>query len=172
MTKTALYSFKGTFLWYNHYGNSLGETKMTVTLVVGLDGQGSGDRAVAYAKRMAKLIGDCNLLIVYIIEWSPYTFQTPEENAERHKRREEEIATAMGRVVDPAVKAIKKEGIKVEGIVRHGNVADALNSISQEENADQIIVGRSTAGGITERIFGSSTAKLVMSANVPVTVVG
>lgn len=145
---------------------------MSATLVVGLDGQGSGDRAAAYGKRMAKLIGDCELVIVYIIEWSPYTFQTPEENAERHKRREDEIATAMERVVDPAVAAIKKSDIKVRGIVRHGNVADVLNAISVEENADQIIVGRSAAGGIAERIFGSATAKLVMSASVPVTVVG
>jgi nucleotide-binding universal stress UspA family protein len=145
---------------------------MSATLVIGLDGQGSGDRAVAYGKRMAKLIGDCELLIVYIIEWSPYTFQTPEENAERHNRREEEIATAMERVVEPAVAAIKKDGINVSGIVRHGNVADALNAVSVEQNADQIIVGRSAAGGISERLFGSATAKLVMSASVPVTVVG
>jgi len=145
---------------------------MTATLVVGLDGHGSGERAVIYAKRMAKLIGDCNLLIVYIIEWSPYTFQTPEENAERHQRREEEIATAMKRVVEPTVKALGKDGITAKGVVRHGNVADALNAISLEEKAEQIIVGRSTAGGIAERIFGSSTAKLVMSASIPVTVVG
>ena len=145
---------------------------MTATLVVGLDGHGSGERAVIYAKRMANLIGDCNLLIVYIIEWSPYTFQTPEENAERHQRREEEIATAMKRVVEPTVKALGKDGITAKGVVRHGNVADALNAISLEEKAEQIIVGRSTAGGIAERIFGSSTAKLVMSASIPVTVVG
>ncbi len=145
---------------------------MTATLVVGLDGHGSGERAVAYAKRMAELIGDCNLLIVYIIEWSPYTFQTPEENAERHKRREEEIETALKRVVDPTVKALEKDGITAKGIVRHGHVADALNAISLEEKAEQIIVGRSTASGIAERIFGSSTAKLVMSASIPVTVVG
>ena len=68
---------------------------MTATLVVGLDGQGSGDRALAYAKRMAGLIGKCELLIVYVIEWSPYSFQTAEENAQRHKRREEEITTAI-----------------------------------------------------------------------------
>jgi nucleotide-binding universal stress UspA family protein len=145
---------------------------MTTTLVVGLDGEGSGDRALAYAKRMAGLIGDCTLLIAYVIEWSPYSFQTPEENAQRHKRREEEIAHALDRIVNPAVKALTKDGFKAKGIVRHGHVADTLNAISVEVGADQIIVSRSSEDGIVKRIFGSSTANLVMHAEVPVTVVG
>lgn len=72
---------------------------MTTKLLVGLDGHSSGDRALAYGEEMAKLIGACELLVVFVIEWSPYSFQTPEENAQRHKRREEEISTAKERVV-------------------------------------------------------------------------
>lgn len=145
---------------------------MSTKLVVGLDGHGSGDRALAYAKRMASLIGECELLIVYVIEWSPYSFQTAEENAVRKKRREEEISTATERVIDPAVATLGSADIKARGIVRHGNVADILNEISLEENATQIIVSRSSEGGFAKRLFGSSTANLVMSASVPVTVVG
>ena len=145
---------------------------MTAKLVIGLDGHGSGDRALAYAKRMAKLIGDCELVIVYVIEWSPYSFQTAEENAERHKRREDEISTATSRVVDPAVKALADAGLSARGLVKHGDVAAILNSVSVEENADQIIVSRTSEGGFASRLFGSSTANLVMSASVPVTVVG
>lgn len=145
---------------------------MTTKLVIGLDGHGSGQRALAYGKQMAQLIGECELLIVYVIEWSPYSFQTPEENAERHKRREEEISTATERVVNPALEELAKAGIQARGLVRHGDVATLLNTIAQEENAQQIIVGRSSDGGFTQRLFGSSTVNLVMSASVPVTVIG
>lgn len=145
---------------------------MTTKLVVGLDGHGSGDRALAYGKGMADLIGDCELLIVYVIEWSPYSFQTAEENAQRHKRREEEISTATERVVAPAIQRLESAGIKARGMVRHGDVASILNAVSLEENAQQIIVSRSSEGGFTKRLFGSSTANLVMSSSVPVTVVG
>lgn len=145
---------------------------MTTKLVIGLDGHGSGDRALAYATRLAKLFGDCELLIVYVIEWSPYSFQTAEENEVRHKRREEEIATATSRVVDPAVESLTKAGISARGMVRHGDVAKTLNAVSVEENATQIIISRSSEGGFAQRVFGSSTANLVMSASVPVTVVG
>ena len=144
---------------------------MTATLLVGLDGHGSGDRALAHAQHLARLIGDCELVVAYIIEWSPYSFHTPEENAERHKRREEEIHTAMTRVIQPAVKKLNDAGLKASGVVRHGDVAGVLIAISEEKNADQIIVGRSSEGGFTRRIFGSAVSNLVMSASVPVTVV-
>ncbi|MBS9716461.1 universal stress protein [Pseudohalocynthiibacter aestuariivivens] len=145
---------------------------MTSKIMIGLDGHGSGERALAYATKLAKVIGSCELVVVYVIEWSPYSFQTPEENAERHKRREEEISTAMDRVINPALASLKKAGFSAKGIVRHGHVADTLNDLSEEENAEQIVVGRSTESGLIKRFFGSSTANLVMHANVPVTVVG
>lgn len=144
---------------------------MTTKLVIGLDGSGSESRAIGFAKRQAKLIGDCELVLVHVIEWSPYSFQTPEENAERHKRREEEIETANTRAVQPVVKALADEGFSVRGIVRHGNVADLLESIAKSEGAEQIIVARTSEGGLSQRIFGSATANLVMHASVPVTVV-
>lgn len=144
---------------------------MTAKLAIGLDGHGSGERALNYAQRMAELIGDCELLVVYVVEWSPFSFQTAEENAERHKRREEEITTAMERVVNPAVKKLEDAGLKAKGIVRHGDVAHTLISIAEDEGAEQIIVCRSSEGGFAQRIFGSSMSNLVASATVPVTVV-
>ena len=144
---------------------------MTAKLVVGLDGHASGERALAHAQHLSKLIGECELIVAYIVEWSPFSFQTAEENAERHKRREEEIATAMERIIDPAVTKMKAAGLSASGTVRHGDVADTLNDISQEHGADQIIVARSSEGGFAQRLFGSATSNLVMSASVPVTVV-
>jgi nucleotide-binding universal stress UspA family protein len=145
---------------------------MTTKIVIGLDGHGSGDRALAYGKQMAKLIGDCELIIVYVIEWSPYSFQTPEENAERHKRREEEIQTATDRIVAPAVEKLKQEKIKARGIVRHGHVANILEAISVEESAQQIIIARTSENGLAQRLFGTASVNLVMHASVPVTVIG
>ncbi|MEY8831476.1 universal stress protein [Sedimentitalea sp. XS_ASV28] len=145
---------------------------MTAKLVVGVDGHSSGERALDFAAKLADKIGACELLVVYIIEWSPYSFQTPEENEKRHNRREEEIAVAKERIVEPAVAQLIKDGLSARGIVRHGNVADALNDVAATEKAEQIIVARSSERTLSQRIFGSSTANLVMEASVPVTVVG
>lgn len=140
-------------------------------LVIGLDGHSSGEKALDFAKSVAAKADSCELIVVYVIEWSPFSFQTAEENAQRHKRREEEIELAMGRVVNPAVASLIEAGLSARGIVRHGDVADTIDKIAQDEGATQIVIARSSAGGLTSRLFGSSTANLVMNAHVPVTVV-
>ncbi len=140
-------------------------------LVIGLDGQSSGDKALAFAKNLAACTKDCELIVIYVIEWSPFSFQTAEENAQRHKRREEEISIAMERVVNPAVASLTEAGLSARAMVRHGDVADTIDDIAHSEGASQIIVARTSAGGLTSRLFGSSTANLVMNARVPVTVV-
>ncbi len=144
---------------------------MTTKLVVGLDGEDTGKRALAFAEDLAKRTDNCEIIAVYVIEWSPFTFQTAEENAQRHKRREEEIQIATTRVIEPAVESLKADGFQAHGIVRHGDVAEVLNAISKENGASQIVVGRSSAGGFTKRFFGSAAQNLVMHADVPVTVV-
>ncbi|NOD86104.1 universal stress protein [Ruegeria sp. HKCCD6119] len=144
---------------------------MTTKIVIGLDGTETGERVIAFAKDLARLIGSCELVVAYVIEWSPYTFQTPEENAQRHKRREEEVDLATSRIVTPAVEALREAGFEAHGVVRHGDVAETLNAITMEMGGSQIVVGRSSADGIKKRIFGSSTQNLVMHADVPVTVV-
>ncbi|SCZ49675.1 universal stress protein [Epibacterium ulvae] len=145
---------------------------MNAKLIIGLDGEASGSRALSYGKKLSNLIGDCAIVVVYVIEWSPFTFQTAEENAQRHKRREEELKIAQERIIDPAIKQLAADGITATGIVRHGDVADTLNAIALEEGAEQIVVARSSEGGISRRLFGSATSNLVMHASVPVTVVG
>jgi len=144
---------------------------MTTTLMIGLDGTDTGDRALAHGARLSTLIGDCELLLVYVIEWSPYSFQTAEENEQRKKRREEEISIAKERVIEPAIERLRSTGLSARGLVRHGDVADTLDAVAIQEQAEQIVVGRASDGGFARRLFGSSTANLVMNASVPVTVV-
>lgn len=145
---------------------------MSAKIVVGLDGQGSGSRVLSYAKQLASLIGQCELILVHVVEWSPFSFQTPEENAERHHKREEEIETAFAQVLNPAVKALEDEGFAARGVVRHGKVSEELDRVAADEGADQIIIARSTRDGLAERVFGSSAENLVRNASVPVTVIG
>ncbi|MEL7470288.1 MAG: universal stress protein [Pseudomonadota bacterium] len=145
---------------------------MAVKIVIGLDGTDTGERALAFARNLASQVEACELICAYVVEWSPFTFQTAEENAERHKRREEEIKVANERVVAPAVASLEAAGFKATGVVQHGDVAETLNRISNEHGGSQIIVGRVSNDGFTKRIFGSSTQNLVMHADVPVTVVG
>ena len=143
---------------------------MTETIVVGVDGTERSLRAVKYAISQAK----CNngrLVLGYVIEWSPFTFNTPEENEQRHKRREEEIQTAQQRVLDPMLASLETEGIDTVGVVRHGQVADVLIQIAKEHGANQIVVGRVGEKTLSTLIFGSVVAKLIQLTRIPVTIV-
>ena len=145
---------------------------MELKIDVGLDGHGPDNRAVSYARDLAERIGSCELSLAYVIEWAPFTFQTAEENAERHKRREEEIALAQSRGIQPAVAELEAAGVSVRGIVKHGDVADRLEAIAKAEGASQSVVALTSDKILSSRIFGSSTANLVMHSSLPVTVVG
>ncbi|WP_370399056.1 universal stress protein [Sulfitobacter sp. JB4-11] len=141
------------------------------TIVVGLDGSEAGARALEFAKVQARRLDDCAIAICYVIEWSPFSFQTPEENEQRHKRREEEIELARERVLDPALKDAEADDFEVVGIVRHGDAADILDDVARKHDAAQIVVGRVGARGLKERLFGGVTGRLVATASVPVTII-
>lgn len=143
---------------------------MTETLLVGVDGSEGGARAAAFAAERAKS-GSARLIVAYVIEWSPYSFNTPEENEQRHKRREEEIARAESGVLQPLVASLKKGGTDAEGIVRHGHAAEVLSNMATEHKASQIFIGRRGLSKLQALLFGSVAGSLVQISPVPVTVI-
>ncbi len=143
---------------------------MSKLIMVGVDGSEPGVRAAELAAEEASASG-ANLSIVYVIEWSPYSFNTPEENEQRHKRREEEIDAANTKILEPLVENLSSTGIEVEGLVFHGHPAKTLNSVAKEKQASRIFIGRTGGSGISQLLFGSVASNLVQTAKVPVTVV-
>ncbi len=143
---------------------------MSSVLMVGVDGSECGNRAVEYAADRARKSG-AKVYIAYVIEWSQFSFSTAMENAERHQRREEEIRRAHSDVVDPIVDRLLVEGLDVEGLVRHGHVADTLNALAKSKGAVNIILGRQGTSKLKAHVFGSVGSRLVQSAECAVTVV-
>jgi nucleotide-binding universal stress UspA family protein len=143
---------------------------MTETMLVGVDGSESSRRATAFAAARAHA-GDGRLVLAYVIEWSPYAFNTPEENEMRHKRRLEEIERAKTQVLDPLVAEVRAGGVEVEGVVRHGHAAEVLSGLVAEFDVTQIFVGRLGQSRVAALLFGTVAGSLVQISPVPVTVV-
>ncbi len=143
---------------------------MADTLLVGIDGSDGGARAANFAAQRAN-DSQARLVVAYVIEWSPYTFNTPQENEVRHKRREEEIERAEKEVIAPALAALKTHGVDAKGIVRHGHAAEVLSSLAGEEKASQIFIGRRGLTKLQALLFGSTAGSLVQISPVPVTVI-
>jgi len=143
---------------------------MGAALMVGVDCSECGDRAIEFAANLARICAT-RLYVAHVIEWSPFSFSTVQENAERHKRREEEIQRAHDEIVDPVVARLKSEGLDAEGLVHHGHVADTLDALAKSNGVNNIIVGRQGASKLKAHVFGSVGSRLVQSADCAVTVV-
>ncbi len=142
---------------------------MSDIFVVGHDGSKGSDRAIAFAVARAKA-GGAELRIAHILEWSAYSFLTPEELEARHKRRQQEMERAE-KDVDPVVERVRAEGIPASAVIRYGHVAEILCKIAEEVGAAQIFIGRTGHSKLGARLFGSVPGALMQSAPVPVTVV-
>lgn len=143
---------------------------MEPVLMVGVDCSACSDRAILFAAEHAKK-AKAKLYVAHVIEWSPYTFSTVEENAERHKRREQELSRAHSEIIDPIVKRLQSQGLEVEGLVRHGHVAATLSALAKENGVNNIVIGRQGTSMLKAHLFGSVGSHLVQAAECAVTVV-
>ncbi len=143
---------------------------MSQLYLVGIDCSDCGNRALEYAKSRAQADGG-KILVAHVIQWSPYSFNTVEENEQRHKRREAELDRAHQEIVDPIVTELREESIEAEGVVRHGHIARTLKQLAGESGANSIVVGRHGQSNLVAQLFGSVSGTLVQIADRPVTVV-
>jgi len=143
---------------------------MAAKYVVACDGSSASGRALKVAVGQAKISG-ASLLLVHVLEWSPYTFLTPEELEERHKRRNEELKRAELALVDPLIASLTSEGVEASAIIRYGHVTQTLAEIAEKEGAAQIFIGRTGQSTLSKLVFGSVAAAMAQIAPVPCTIV-
>lgn len=143
---------------------------MSKVLLVGVDCSECSNRALEYAARRAET-GKSQLIVVHVIDWSPFTFNTAKENEERHKRREAELDRAHNEIVDPVVSDLREQGIYARGVIRHGHPAETINAVAQEFGATNIIIGKTGSSRLKSQLFGSVANTLVQISDLPVTVV-
>ena len=143
---------------------------MSGNIVVGYDGSEASDRALDFAVARAKTEGG-SVTVAHVLEWSPYSFLTPTELEERHKRRGEELTRAKEAVIDPAVARLADSGVQVDTSIKYGHIANTLADICSETGASQIVIGRDGETSLGARVFGSVASTLAQAAPVPCTIV-
>ena len=143
---------------------------MSVKYVVACDGSPASERAVAFAIDHARNNGG-SVLLAHVLEWSPYSFLTPDELEERHKRRGEELARAKTAMVDPILASVSADGVEIDSVIKYGHVAETLADIATESGATQMVIGRTGQSSLKVRVFGSVAGTLAQIAPVPCTIV-
>lgn len=142
---------------------------MAELYLVGFDDTEAARRAVDFAAKRAKASGG-SLLLLYVLEWSPYAFLTNEELAERHAQRESELQRGAA-LVEPVAERLRADGVDCEVLVRHGDPAKLLCEVARERSAVGIVVGRIGGSELASRLLGSLVITLAQASPVPLTVV-
>lgn len=140
------------------------------TVIVGVDNSDSSTRAVKFAAKQC-LRNRWKVVVLHVIPWSPYSFQTPSENEHRHRERKAELAAARKQVLEPMVAILDRAGVANEARTIHGKPSDTILDLADEVSAVHIIIGRTGDGGLREAVFGSVASRVVQHATIPVTVV-
>lgn len=143
---------------------------MSQKIVVGYDDSSSAKSALDFATKLAKAQG-ASLVVAHVLEWSPYSFLTPEEIEERHARRRDELARAETALLGPALASLEGSGVEASTVLKYGHIADTLCKIAKEEGASQIVIGRTGHSDLSARLFGSVANSLAQAAPVAVTIV-
>ncbi len=141
-------------------------SEVSMKILVGTDGSGSSDNAIAIASDLARRMG-ATLLIAHVTPVMPSTKEefitlmkeeigSPEEAGRKYLKRGLEIAENAG------VKARTKllEGSPAEELLREA-----------EEGYEMLVVGSHGRGKVYEFILGGVTSKVVHRSRVPVLVV-
>ena len=118
----------------------MAEKPKTGTFIVGYDGTASAKRAVEFAGELAKE-SKAAVHLVHVLEWSAYSFLTPEELNERHKRRKEEMSRANA-ILEPVTNELKAKGVNATHEIRYGHAGELLCEIADDMKARQIVIGR------------------------------
>ncbi|SHH41770.1 universal stress protein [Cognatishimia maritima] len=143
---------------------------MSEKFAVGFDGSDAAKRALEFAIGRAKAQGG-SVVLIHVLEWSPYSFLTPNELEERHKRRTEELERAETAVMKPVLDGLGDSGVAIQTVIKYGHIADTLGDVAAANNATQIVIGRNGHSSIGSRVFGSVAGSLVQTSPVPCTIV-
>jgi len=139
-------------------------------ILVAVDGSDAGARALAFAHARARQDGG-SLMLVHVLEWSPYTFLTKEELEERHARRKQELARAEAAIIAPLAAKYQGQGVGIETAIKYGHVTETICEVAAEIGATEIVTGRTGNSGVMSRVFGSVAGTLAQIAPVPCTIV-
>jgi len=139
-------------------------------VIVGVDGSEAGVRAAHFAADHVGQEG-AEVVVAYVVPWSPYTPQTAEDNERRSVTKNQETDDAHEHIVAPIVAGLVEKGVAANGLVRHGHPAETLCQIAAERSARHLVVGRRGQSKVKTLLFGSTPGNLIQMATVPVTVV-
>lgn len=135
------------------------------SILLAVDGSENSLRAVKEAVKLASLVKDAEVTLLYVID------HKDDENDELHDTAAVEFELARQRKIQPARDALEKEEIFYRVEMMYGMPAQTIIELANERNFDIVIIGKRGLNKMQKMIMGSVSQKVANEADCPVLVV-
>jgi nucleotide-binding universal stress UspA family protein len=138
-------------------------------LLVPVDSSDNAMRALEHAIRLAKEVGDTELVIVYAHE-PPIIYGEIAVYLSESKARELQQAHSKG-ILRPAIEKARASGVSFTSQILTGDVAESIVSCAESSGCDGIVMGTRGMSAIGNLVMGSIATKVIHLTKLPVTLV-
>lgn len=134
-------------------------------ILVPLDGSSLAEAVLPHAEALAKSEGaEIVILRVPAVPVAEYFARDPAVGEAIRQDIEIEAKNYVNKTVD----ALKKDQIRVTGIVQEGSVPETILAVADETHADMIAMSTHGRTGLSRWLMGSVADRVVHYAHIPV----
>ncbi|MCY9343133.1 universal stress protein [Bacillus inaquosorum] len=138
---------------------------MYKNILLAADGSEHSIRSAEHAIRIAKLVPDSRVEIIYVKDFSKAKSEV------LHTSSTEELEMERRKKLDPIMKKIDQAGVQHDLIMKHGEPGPTIVSYANENQFDMLIVGSRGLNSLQEMVLGSVSHKVAKRVNCPVLIV-
>ncbi|MBI2908080.1 MAG: universal stress protein [Chloroflexi bacterium] len=144
-------------------------------ILLATDGSSFALDAARYAARLANLMKEAEITVLYVKDISlPLIGFVGEPGGEilpDSSVMQEQVEKAAETAIADTLQCLESSGVKGIPMTAWGKPADTICSIGAQENFDLIVMGSSGAGQITGILLGSVSDRVIHCSRVPVLIV-
>lgn len=138
---------------------------MYKTILLAVDGSENSLRATDEAVKIASLIPDCQIIVVFVADFSK------SKNEILHAQGKEELEYARRKKMIPVEEKINSKNINYQLKILRGNPGPTIIEHADQEKADMVVIGSRGLNTLQEMVLGSVSHEVMKNANCPVLIV-
>lgn len=134
-------------------------------LLLAVDGSENSLRATDEAVKIASLISDCRIEIIYVVDYSK------SKNEILHSQGKEELAYTRRKILSPIEEKAKSKNIEYKLEILHGYPGPTIIEYANKEKVDMVVIGSRGLNSLQEMVLGSVSHKVMKRVNCPALIV-
>jgi nucleotide-binding universal stress UspA family protein len=134
-------------------------------ILLAVDGSKHSLRATNEAIKMATLISDCTIEVVYVVDYAK------SKDEVLHSQGKEELDMSRRKKLLPIEEQMKSSHLSYRLKLLHGDPGPSIVEYANKEDFDLVVIGSRGLNSLQEMVLGSVSHKVVKRVKCPVLIV-